>query len=67
MEGDIAPTTGKAQVQAKFEVAVFSGCRNIMGNQGHTHVFLDVIISWALANLSCIPYLKSLISAVADI
>jgi len=35
-------------------------------DQGHTH-FLGAILRWALANLSCMPILESLTSAVAEI
>jgi len=55
---------GKLQLQANCEVASFSRCRNI---KGEPPLFLGVALWWALANPSCMPNLKSLASAVAEI
>jgi len=67
---------GKPHQPANFEVATFSHCRNIKGkpqilgssaSPGPRAFPLGVILWWDLANLSCIPNLKSLASAVAKI
>ena len=66
----------KPQLHAKFEVASPTHCGNIIGKpklcgaslaQGRRHFPLCVILSWALANPSCVPNLKSLASAIAEI
>ena len=68
---------GKPKLCTKFEVASFSHCVNIEGNHqilGSTPsagpclpFLLRVVLSWALANSRCVPNLKSLSSAVAEI
>jgi len=68
---------GKPQLCAKFEVASPSRCRNIIGNpnilesspsQRPPPLFpLGAILRRALANQSCVPNLKSLALAVAEI
>jgi len=68
---------GKPQQQAKFEVASFSGCKNIKGktpnlgnspSPGPRPVFLlGETLLWALANPTSLPILKSLPSVVAEI
>jgi len=68
---------GKPNLCTKFEVASFSHCVNIEGNPqilGSTPslgpclpLLLRVILSWALANSSCMPNLTSLATSVAEI
>jgi len=68
---------GKPKVHTKFEVAIFSRCRNIKGNPKILGSFpspglrpffpLGIILIFALANPSCKPNLKSLSLAVAEI
>jgi len=65
---------GKPQLLAKFVVASFSRCRNIKGKQkfwgaplaqGHTHFSSGCDFVVGLGN--CVPNLKSLALAVAEI
>jgi len=68
---------GKPKLCNKAEVASFSHCVNIEGNPqilGSTPsagpcppFLLRVVLSWALANSRCVPNLKSLAPAVAEI
>ena len=68
---------GKPKLCIKFEVASFSLCVNIEGDPqilGSTSslgpclpFLLRVILSWTLANSSCVPNLKSLAPSVAEI
>jgi len=68
---------GKPKLCTKFEVASFSHCANIERNLqilGNTPsagprlpFLLRVVLSWALANSRCVPNLKSLAPAVAEI
>jgi len=67
----------KLKLYTKFEVASFSRCKNIKRELQKfwgapwpivtPNFFLGIILWWALANPSCIPNLKSLVSAVAEI
>ena len=68
---------GKPQPRANFEVASFSRCRKIIGNpkilgschspRPHPLFLMGEILLWSLANTTCVPNLKSLASAVAEI
>jgi len=66
---------GKSKLCTKFEVSSFSHCVNIEEElilgaplaQGHAHPFFCVILWWTSANPSCVPNLKSLAPAVAEI
>jgi len=74
---DFMMGSGKPKLSTKFEVASFSHCRNIKGeaqisgsspSPGPCPPFLQqVILWWHLTNPSCLPNLKFLAPAVAEI
>jgi len=74
---DFMMALGEHKRHTKFEVTIYSRCRNIKGEPqmlGSSHIpwprplfSLGVILWWALENPNCVPNLKSLASAVAKI
>ena len=73
---DFMMVLGKPKLHTKFEVPSLRCCRNVKGEPQNLGSFpspglrprfsLGAILWWPLANPSCIPNLKSLLSAVTE-